>query len=510
MLHYQINIHILYYVIYVMACMENNNHQKKSNHPEWALKFKRKGTELRLIKGKYYLYEATSKWNAEKKRAQKISGKILGRITPEGFIKSREKQIISSPNAEKSPICVKEYGLTKFTLDHFKIYLNRLQEYFPDRYREIFTLALIRLAYHSPIKNVQFYFEHSFLSELYSDVSLHDKRVSSILRETGIAREKCVEYMRSFIRGKDFILIDGTHIISHSQHMEINKIGYNSKRQFDPQFNLMFLFSSKLNTPIFYRILPGNIREIRSFKLSIEESGINDAIVIADKGFYSQLNVSYLEEEKLKYILPLRRDLTLIDYSRIEQPKKGGFDGYFNYHNRYIWYYKIQLDKRNVIVYFDEMLKVKEEHDYLRRIDTHPDEYNLDQFQEKHPRFGTLALLINLRRKNPYAVYQYYKSREEIEIMFDTIKNIIHSDSSYMQNEDSLNGWMFVNQIALQWYYQIFKLISKKELTSRYSVKDLVIRLSEIKKVRINGVWKNAEITAKTQSFLDKLELHIT
>ncbi len=57
-------------------------------HPEWATKHKRKGTELRLINGHYYLYEVTSKWNPKKKRAQKITGKILGRITPEGFIES--------------------------------------------------------------------------------------------------------------------------------------------------------------------------------------------------------------------------------------------------------------------------------------------------------------------------------------------------------------------------------------------------------------------------------------
>ena len=31
--------------------------KKKVLHPEWALAHKRKGTELRLLKGKYYLYQ---------------------------------------------------------------------------------------------------------------------------------------------------------------------------------------------------------------------------------------------------------------------------------------------------------------------------------------------------------------------------------------------------------------------------------------------------------------------
>jgi len=42
--------------------------KKRIIHPAWALACKRKGTELCLIKGKYYLYEATSKWNPEKNR----------------------------------------------------------------------------------------------------------------------------------------------------------------------------------------------------------------------------------------------------------------------------------------------------------------------------------------------------------------------------------------------------------------------------------------------------------
>ena len=38
----------------------------KITHPEWALKHEKPGTELRFMKGRYYLYEVSSKWNKEK------------------------------------------------------------------------------------------------------------------------------------------------------------------------------------------------------------------------------------------------------------------------------------------------------------------------------------------------------------------------------------------------------------------------------------------------------------
>ncbi|MDR1757539.1 MAG: hypothetical protein LBR51_01075 [Bacteroidales bacterium] len=51
--------------------------KKKASHPAWALACKRKGTELRLIGGKYYLYAVSSKWDKEKKRSVKIAGNCL-------------------------------------------------------------------------------------------------------------------------------------------------------------------------------------------------------------------------------------------------------------------------------------------------------------------------------------------------------------------------------------------------------------------------------------------------
>ena len=65
-----------------------------ATHPEWATKYKRKGTELRYLNGRYYLYQVTSKWDPEKKRSKKITGKLLGKITKEdGFVESDKEKL---------------------------------------------------------------------------------------------------------------------------------------------------------------------------------------------------------------------------------------------------------------------------------------------------------------------------------------------------------------------------------------------------------------------------------
>jgi transposase len=96
----------------------------------------------------------------------------------------------------------------------------------------------------------------------------------------------------------------------------------------------------------------------------------------------------------------------------------------------------------------------------------------MEAFHQKAERFGTIALLSNVHNQDGQQIFTSYKSRNTIEVMFDGIKNVLHADRTYMQNEDALQGWMFVNHIALQWYYIIYNLLKKHKQLKRYSVTD--------------------------------------
>ncbi len=484
---------------------------KKTNHPAWALQHKQKGTELRLINGTYYLYQVTSKWNPEKKRPQKITGKLLGKITPEGFIESDKERLRKAFHAKpQGPFYVKEYGMFYLVQTLFKDYIIQLKDVFPEIWQEIVSLAFIRLLYKSPIKNVGFYFSHSFLSEQFTEVSLTEKRVRALYKKIGASREQVTSFMSSFLKEKDMILIDATNLITHSKKMEIAHLGYNTKQEYEPQVNIMFLFSMQLQLPVFYRVLPGNIREVSAFKLTLEEACAEQTIIIADKGFYSQDNVQTLDSFHLQYIIPLRRNNPMIDYSILSVPGNAGFDGYFSYRDRYIWHKTLKIDNKYISLFFDQSLRTKEEHDYLSRIKSHPEEYTLEKYKEKHASFGTIALYYNIPDRSAEDVYSYYKVRGNIETMIDAFKNTLEADTSYMQDEQAFNGWMFINFIALQWYYQIYQLLVREKLLKRYSPADIFDILKEIRKIKIGGNWVLAEITKSTKELLDKIKLPIT
>ena len=54
-----------------------------SKHPEWATRYKEKNTELRCIRGKYYLYKITHSYNKETQVSKKVTLGQIGVITEE-------------------------------------------------------------------------------------------------------------------------------------------------------------------------------------------------------------------------------------------------------------------------------------------------------------------------------------------------------------------------------------------------------------------------------------------
>jgi hypothetical protein len=87
---------------------------------------------------------------------------------------------------------------------------------------------------------------------------------------------------------------------------------------------------------------------------------------------------------------------------------------------------------------------------------------------------------------------------------------LIFSQSQHMQNEQTLQGWMFINHIALQWYQRIELQLKDKKLLSKYSVNVYFQMLLDIRKVKINQTWHIAEIISTVEKFLQKPEPPMT
>lgn len=461
-------------------------------YPEWVLKHRVSGTNVTHVKGKYYLYEVTSVWNKEKKRAQKITKKYLGRITKE------EGLILSGSRLKIEKVSVKEYGACNVLNNIGSDVIERLKEYFDDG-ETIFTMATLKLLEQCSFSKMEQLYRHSYLSEMYKDKKLSSKDISLFMRTFGEKREKIVAFMNSFISGNEHILFDGTNIVSSSEKMNISRLG----KEYESQINLLYAFACESKMPVYYRIIAGNIVDVSAFKLSLQETKLKDMVVIADKGFGSKANFDLLEESEIKYVVPLKRSNTLIN---LNTGDKSNFDDYFLFNDRPIWYKALN----EVIIYLDSDLKIMEEKDYIKRIEQNMEGYTKANFIERQYKFGTIILKTNLTNKSPKDIYYLYKKRLDIEQSFDFLKNSLNSDRSYMQNEKSLETWAFINHIALMLNYKVYNLLESNNLLSKYSVSDFLLHLKYIFKIKVNDTWFTSEITNKTKKLLEMVGVHIT
>ncbi|HVB02637.1 MAG TPA: transposase [Chitinophagaceae bacterium] len=488
--------------------MEKSKSSTPSPHPSWVLKHKRPGTEVRNIKGHYYLYSISSKWDSDKKRPVKKTLGILGKITEKGFVQS-DKHRLRTKKLVFGKVWQREFGFTHFLQSCLQDSVYHLQEQFSEDWQTIVAMTFCRFVYQSPLKNMEFRFRHSFLSELYPEVNLDRDHLTTFIRYLGEQREAIRNYFNAFWNNdKRSVLFDVSSMTSMSRLMEtFPQVGYNNNKNFDPQLNIMFIHGVEQRMPLYYRILPGNIREVKAFSLSLKEFDKKEVTVITDKGFYSNKNLKEMRSEGLTYIVPLRRNAPLIDYAKLQQGVAyEHLDGYFQFEKRIIWYYTLKTAFGTLYVYIDDFLKAEEQRDYLMRIEKYPDKYQIKLYHSRQGQYGTISLLTN-GNSSAEDTYENYKTRNEIEVLFDAYKNILHADKTYMQNDIAIEAWMFINFIAMQWYYITFNLLKKYRLTKIYSPLDLMMRLTEIKKIKINEEWHLSETTKATNDLLKKLKI---
>jgi transposase len=473
---------------------------ERTQYPDWVEKHRKKGTNISCIGGKYYLYSVSSKWNKEKGRAQKKTDAYLGKITEEGFVPKSEKK-----PKEKPVVTVKEYGATKAVIELGSDILEKLRDKFGVSGEVVFAIAVSRLIEQCPFKRTQNQYVNSYVSEILPDLKLTPKDISLFMKDFGGKRAEMVEFMQGFIGNDANILFDGTAIVSNSDKLSVNRIGYNANGNWNPQFNLMYAFSADEMQPAYYRVISGCVRDVTALSLTLKESGMSNGIIVGDKGFSSEDNFKEIAAAGIKYIIPLRRNSSEIDYTAFKCGSKSAFSGHFMFKGRPIWF----TGDRNVYSFLDPDLKADEERSYLSAIERKAEGYTIQKFHEKQHEFGSITLKSNAG-KTAKETYLLYKQRREIEQSFDFLKNLLDQDKSYMQSENSLESWAFINHIALLLCYKLYNLLKTKELISKYSIADLIAHLKYIYKVKINGVWRTSEITKKTAALIVNMGLHIT
>lgn len=121
---------------------------------------------------------------------------------------------------------------------------------------------------------------------------------------------------------------------------------------------------------------------------------------------------------------------------------------------------------------------------------------------------GKIIILSNLDRDDE-EIFQLYKSRDRIEKLFDSYKNILEADRLYLQDNDTVFGHIFVSFLSLFAYSKLEIMLKKAEILDRYSPKDLLLEFSKIYMVKIDTGNIISDIPKEIERLEESLKLDL-
>ena len=130
------------------------------------------------------------------------------------------------------------------------------------------------------------------------------------------------------------------------------------------------------------------------------------------------------------------------------------------------------------------MMRAEEESSILR--DVASSKKDMEYFDEKKHGLGVFAIISDLDR-NPSDIYEQYKSREEVEQAFDTMKGDLESDKIHLRDSEKVKGFFFIVFLALRIRFSILRALKNHNLLGRMSVNEIIFELSKMKRIVDKG-----------------------
>jgi hypothetical protein len=510
----------------------------KYERPDFITNFsKPKNTEIKYINGHWYLYERSAVYNPTTKRMHKKSGKMLGAITTEGFIRTKEK--VNKSAFEQVEIV--ELGGSGYLWQKNQDIVKKLQKYFPDYWREIFAIAAMRITESPRFKRIDDAYETSALSVILPHMKLDKSYLSPLLKAIGRRRNSIIGFMHEDNEKlSSYMVFDGHRIISDSTALDTAQMGFDTKQRHKDQINLVYAFSVSGEScfPYYYKQFSGDVPDITAFSALVKEAGIDSKklTLLADKGFGSEDNFDLIDDSGYSYIIPIKRSCN--DVKDNLPLSFVGYDDAFTYQGRAILHKSVEKDGYIVHLYLDSSLFANELSDFTARLEKGNNTTLLrKQTEEKRRKkgknrltdeefaslkavsfseaysermtIGTLAIRTNSKDLDPMQVYCLYKRRQAIEDFFKSYDNSLDFSSSYMRDSYTEEAWLFLNHISAMMAFSVLDELYRLDKTKEYSLNDFISSLSKIHADKVNDLWHCAKITKKRQGFASAFELDL-
>nr|QNO49098.1 hypothetical protein CPECMPGB_00018 [Methanosarcinales archaeon ANME-2c ERB4]QNO49135.1 hypothetical protein DBBAIPCH_00018 [Methanosarcinales archaeon ANME-2c ERB4] len=461
---------------------------------EWLEEQRAKGVkclEVKMQGDNHYVYHSTSYWDKELKKPRKIS-KYLGKLDPvKGLIKSGTRQSQNIRN-------ITEYGNSMLLSEMMKDLKPLLRTGFPDCWREVSALAMVRVTGSVPLKRANDAWEKLYDAE---DIKPHlnTKKLSKVLHNVGMNRAGQNIIFNELIDQSVQLVYDLSSVFSRSINISQVERGYNKDKIQVPQINLALLCSADSGLPTMIRSLPGSVKDITTLYHSISELNLRETILVRNRGYFSTDVARFLSGKHISYVLPTRRNSHF--YDRLIH-----LNGHLYYHDRLIRYGKRKSDNFFLYLFEDQDLMLEERKTLYRKLDDGT--IDKKELLKRMKKAGKILILSNMDVDGT-EIYELYKGRETVEKMFDTYKTVLEADKIHLQDDESVFGHVFISFLSLYIHCKLERILKKGELNRTMTPVDLLFKYGKVYHVDLGDRSMITEVPKKVRDIEEILGLDI-
>lgn len=515
-----------------------------------------------------YVYESSSYWDKEKQQSRakrKCIGKLdpaTGKLIPNSKVDSDSEQSPKKRGRKTVSICKRTFYGATYLLDSIgKItgVENDLRVCFPDTYKQILSLvyyltleeanSMSRFTRWASLRNHPYSKDISSqrISELFQSISEEDKQ--QFFRLQGKRRVE-----------QEYLAYDTTSVSSYSKALKQIKYGKNKEHDSLPQLNLALLFGEESRLPVCYRKLPGNITDVTTIQNLIDDMDfleLKKVNLVMDRGFYSEANINELYKNHHKFLIGAKLSLKLVK-TNLEKAR-GMLSSRSNYSSKHGLYYDsvmtewnyTEIKKRSgskvkdtrriyLHLYYNDARASEDRMSFNKMLDMleyelmngkrnpeHEKQYvkyyilkktpvrgisleaKQDAIDEAEKNFGYFALLSN-GLKDPLKALDIYRSKDLIEKAFGNLKERLNMRRYYVSSEESLEGKIFVQFIALIYLSYIKKAMNDNDLFKRYTIQELLDEFDVIERYEQPGHrYRISEVTKKQKDLYECFKVEV-
>ncbi len=514
--------------------------------------------------GVTYAYESVSRWDKLKRQSRAIR-KCIGRVDPETKeITPTRKRAESAvkEKAKRGPVPITRisrsfYGAT-YLFDQIGTdtgVTEDLKACFPEGYRQILSLAYyLILEDRNPLSRFPRW--ASIHRHPYGEV-ISSQRSSELFASIPEgARQRFFQLQGKRRVEREYLAYDITSISSYSKSLRQVRYGYNKGHEPLEQIDLALLFGQQSRLPFYYRKLAGNIPDVKTLRKLLADMntlGYEKIKVVLDRGFFSAANVNDMYRHHMKFLIAARLSLKIVQTNLDTVREK--MRNWTYYHQGYqlyaftlpiTWDYvqehpyrgdTLRADRRMFLhLYYAPDRALEDEKAFNSRLvnlqrelesgERHPEHEKQyaryfevkstpvrgtkvfakeDAIAEAKHTYGYFALMSN-EIKCPVEALSIYRNKDLVEKAFENLKDRLNLRRLAVSSEQSLDGKLFVQFIALIYLSHITKKIQENNLFKDYTLQEVLDDLDMIECFEVPGQrLQVGEITKHQMDLFTKL-----